>query len=227
MKKADVVIQAGHQGGYRNHGSGRVASGGTAGLTIPEQQLTPLVADGAAALLRARGVDVARVSAFYDDTYQCKLAIAVHFDGSGTPCASGASIGYPTGSPPGSNKPTADLWRQVYGKVWPFKWMRDNFTTNLSGYYGYRWTSTNIAELVLEFGEITCKEQNDWLVPRVQDGTLSRVLASFILQALGMPPLEDGSADQIAELKKQLAALKQELEKAQNKLHLIQEITKE
>jgi hypothetical protein len=45
--------------------------------------------------------------------------------------------------------------------------MPDNFTSNLRGYYGYAWTRTSIAELVIEFGEITCPEQNEWIKSRL------------------------------------------------------------
>ena len=184
----DVVIAAGHEGLWRNQGAtGKVRSYGTAGVPggPPERELTPLIADAATEALRAGGYQVVRENALYDREYACKLGIAVHLDGSGTPCKSGASIGYPEGQPPGSNKPAADSWREFYSKEWPYKWMNDNFTSNLRGYYGYRWTRTSDAELVFEMGELTCPEQHEWLVPRIRSGWLGRLLGHWIALRLG------------------------------------------
>lgn len=186
----DVVIAAGHEGGVRNSGAtGSTKTWGTAGIPggPAERDLTPLIADAATVALRDAGFTVERSSAFYRDKLKCKLAVAVHLDGSATRCASGASIGYPIGRPAGSNKPAADAWRDIYSTVWPFKWMPDNFTKNLSGYYGYAWTSTTDAELVLELGELTCPDQHAWLVPRIESGWLGKVVAHWIAQRLGDP----------------------------------------
>lgn len=170
---AQFLIQAGHEGGFRNSGTGKTASAGTAG----EQELTPIVANDAAARLKAAGYTVIRENAYYNKKYNVDLAVAVHFDGSGTPCASGASVGYPAGVPAGSNKPAVDTWKSIYTEYFPFKWMPDNFTAALRGYYGYAWTSTNIAEFLIEFGELTCPEQKAWLVKNTKNGMLGWILA--------------------------------------------------
>lgn len=179
---AQILIQAGHEGGKRNGGGSTdprnaKPTHGTPGTFTPEREMTPIVANVATAELRAGGFTVIREDAFYDKFYAVDLAVSLHFDGSSPSCASGASIGYPIGVPPGSNKPTADAWREIYSQYWPFKWMGDNFTGNLSGYYGYTFTSTSIAEILIEFGEITCKVQDDWLQPRVQ--WLGKLVAHF------------------------------------------------
>lgn len=185
---ADFLIQAGHQGKVRNSGDGTKPSHGTGGLPGPdddEYKLTPIVANKTCDILREAGYTVIREDAFFDQPYKVKVAVFLHFDGSGTPCASGASVGYPPGSPSGSNKPTADLWREVYKEVWPFKWRPDNFTSGLRGYYGYRWTNTEVAEFLVEFGELTCPEQNVWLVRHVRDGYLAKLLAYVLDRAVG------------------------------------------
>lgn len=213
---ADFLIQAGHQGGVRNQGAtGSTASWGTSG----EPTLTPQVADAAAEILRAAGYSVIREDAFYDKKYDIKVSVALHFDGSGTPCASGASIGYPPGVPVGSNKPVADLWRNAYYPYFPFKTMKDNFTTNLSGYYGYNWTNTEVAEFLIEFGELTCPEQREWLKARVEDKYLAKMVAHVLEKAIGgdkiphpgswmlapTPPPAPGYDD--SEIKAQIATL--------------------
>jgi hypothetical protein len=150
--------------------------------------MTPIVARGAQLWLENAGVSVIREDAYFDKRYEVELAVFLHFDGSGRPCASGASVGYPTGSPPGSNKPTADLWKDIYEPLWPYQWMPDNFTSNLSGYYGYGWTSTSVAEMLIEFGEISCPEQDAWLQPRVgataAESWLGALVAHFCSEAL-------------------------------------------
>lgn len=185
---ADFLIQAGHQGLYRNSGTGKVKSVGTSGLPEvgdEEYKLTPLVADEAARLLRAVGYSVIREDAFYDKKYFVKVAVAIHFDGAATPCASGTSIGYPEGYPVGSNKPTADLWRAAYHPHFPFKKMRDNFTSGLRGYYGYYWTRTSIAEFLIEMGELTCPEQNAWLRRMIDNNYLAHMVAHVLDKAVG------------------------------------------
>ena len=170
MSDAQILLQAGHQNGWRNDGSGRAPTYGAGGIARPEREMTPIVVGAAAQKLRDAGYSVITEDAYFDKVYEVELAVAIHFDGSGTPCASGASIGYPTGSPPGSNRPAADVWRDLYSEFWPFKWMNDNFTKNLEFYYGYSRTWTSTAELLIEWGEISCPDQDDWLQPRVGTG---------------------------------------------------------
>lgn len=192
---AQVLIQAGHEGGKRNSGTGSKPTYGAGGTTRPENEMTPIVADGAAAWLEHFGVSVIKENAFYDKRYSVELAVSLHFDGSGRPCASGASIGYPKGVPVGSNKPTANLWKDIYEQYWPYQWMPDNFTSNLSGYYGYAWTSTSVAELLIEFGEVSCPEQDAWLQPRVGETAgeswLGLQVAYFCSEALGLGVVPD------------------------------------
>jgi hypothetical protein len=155
---ADVLIQAGHEGRTR----------GATGAASPygsELAWTPVVADEATKQLEAAGYRVLRVGARLRGPYRVRLALFLHFDGSNPPGRSGASIGYddPT------DEPAAGLWRAFYGARWPFKWMPDNFTRNLRRYYGYRHTVTTDAELLLELGDLTSKEQALWMLERLQE----------------------------------------------------------
>lgn len=200
-----VLIQAGHEGGVRNSGSsGSAATSGTPGLSGPDDNeivLTPKVANRAVEVLsQFPQFEVIRENAFYDKVYQVDLALSLHFDGSGTPCSSGASVGYPTGSPPGSNKPTVDLWKSIYAQVWPWKWMKDNFTGNLSGYYGYSWTETSVAEMLIEFGELTCKDQNPWLVEHANNGYLGELVAYFVGRVFDVPVPHPDQEDPVTDV---------------------------
>lgn len=224
---ADVLLQAGHEGQVRNDGQGTAPSHGTRGKTRPEHEITPIVADSAAAVLESHGVSVIRVPALFPRKFTIRLGLALHFDGAGTPCSSGASVGYPPGVPVGSNKPTADLWKEIYSQHWPFAWMKDNFTKNLSGYYGYRRMSTEIAEMLIEFGEITCPEQDAWLQPRLE--WLGELVAHFAGRVLdvavpepapfGAPATDQPAVvavpdpwdDDIASLRLEIAEIRQQL----------------
>jgi hypothetical protein len=178
MRKADVFIQAGHEG--------RVT--GATGATGPlgdEIEWTPIVADEATRVLREAGVSVIREAAALEGVYDVKVAIFIHFDGANPADRTGASVGYndPT------DQPAAHAWKALYGKYWPFRWMPDNFTRNLSGYYGFSHTRTTDAEFVMELGEISCRAQAEWLSPRLQ--WLGQLIAHFLSQRLGQGNLPD------------------------------------
>lgn len=180
MAEANFLIQAGHEGLYRNQGSGKTPSHGTSGTPKDgdeEYKLTPIVANKVAELLEAVGYTVIREDAFYDRTYSVDVAVSLHFDGSATPCSSGTSLGYPPGTPQGSNKPAATLWKAAYWPYFPFRKMEDNFTAALRGFYGYSRTNTTKYEFLIEYGELTCPEQSEWLLNRIADNWLARVTA--------------------------------------------------
>lgn len=173
----DVLISAGHEG--RPQSCARFPKHHCNLGTPGERAWTPVVADEAARVLRAQGYSVAREPADFDGTYDVKAAVFIHFDGTATPCTSGASIGYHTAS----SQPAAQLWRSEYGKVFPFRFQPDNFTKNLSDYYGFRQVQASDGALVLELGELTCGSQKAWLEPRLQwEG---RFIASFVRQLIG------------------------------------------
>ncbi len=172
----DVLISAGHEG--RPESCARFPKHhcnlGTAG----EREWTPIVADVASGVLRGRGYTVAREPADFEGTYDVKAAIFIHFDGTERPCTSRASIGYHSDA----SKPAADLWRKQYGAVFPFGFEADNFTTNLSNYYGFRQVHATDGALVVELGELTCPAQKAWLAPRLQwEGEF---IADFLTQLL-------------------------------------------
>lgn len=173
MQVADVLIQAGHEG--RTTGST-----GTSSKWGAEIKWTPIIADETTRILREAGVSVIRKGAYLeDDTYQVKIAVFLHFDGSDSPCRSGASIGYKNPS----DRPAAAAWKALYSQYWPFKWMPDNFTPDLRNYYGYKYTTTSDAELLIEFGELTCEQQAIWLRDNLKG--IAYVLAHFISKRIG------------------------------------------
>jgi hypothetical protein len=169
---ANVLIQAGHEGR-------KVGATGAVGPLGKEIEWTPIVADAATERLRDAGFTVLRKSARLVGVDTVKIAIFIHFDGATPACGSKASIGFDDPS----DKPAADAWRALYSEFWPFGFQKDNFTKNLSGYYGFKHTSTSDAELVLELGEITCLKQAEWLKPRLK--WIGGLIAHFAAVRMG------------------------------------------
>lgn len=173
----DVLISAGHEGRPAScpHFPHHKCNLGAAG----ERSWTPIVADAAARVLREHGLSVARLPADFDGTYQVKAAVFIHFDGSAPPCESGASIGYHDAA----DAATAQAWRRLYSRYFPFRFQPDNFTTSLHDYYGFRQVDADDGSLVLELGEITCPAQHAWLASRLQwEGEL---IAYFLSRLAG------------------------------------------
>jgi len=170
---ANVYIQAGHEGRvFGNTGSVSVYG--------REMDWNTIVADEATRILRNAGVSVIRAAADRKRISVVQLAISIHFDGSKRACRTGASVGFNNASDKGAVR----AWKRIYSQVFPFKWMRDNFSKNLSQYYNYRYTQVSDAELVLELGEISCPEQARWLKPRLK--RLGGLVAYFAAQRIGV-----------------------------------------
>jgi len=166
-----VLIQAGHVGRVTGN-IGSIHNG------LVESEWNQRVAIRVEDILKKNGIITTRVGAKIPTT-NAKIAISIHFDGSNNHCATGASIGHDGSA---ASKALAKRWRAEYQKFFPFKWHRDNFTKNLSDYYGYSKVTTTKGFLVLELGEITCTEQTDWLEPRL--GEVAAKVAYFIIEEL-------------------------------------------
>jgi hypothetical protein len=182
---ADVLIQAGHEG--RPDCAVEPASLCNNTGAPGEIRWTPIVADVATKTLRAAGISVLRMPAYLVGPYRVKDAIFIHFDGAGTPCTSGPSVGYPAGTlakyGPHSAQ-AAQQWKQLYGAVVPFRFEADNFTPTLRDYYGYHRIFASDASLVIEGSEITCPAQHAWQASHLQyEG---RLIAYFISRRLGL-----------------------------------------
>ena len=166
-----VLIQEGHVGRTRGN-IGSIHNG------LVESKWNHIIGKRVESILKSKGIDVKRVGAKIPTT-NAYLAVAIHFDGSNRHCATGASIGH-NGSIGAMHM--AKNWHKMYGKYFPFKWHRDNFTENLSHYYGFSQVNTTKGFLVLELGELTCKKQTDWLKPRLT--TVADKIANFIIKEL-------------------------------------------
>ncbi|GAC1506619.1 MAG: hypothetical protein NVS1B14_11890 [Vulcanimicrobiaceae bacterium] len=181
--QADVLIGAGHEG--RPQSCARFPQHKCNLGTPGERELTPVVAEEATRILRAHGVSVARVPADFPGHYDVAAAAFIHFDGTEPACGSGASVGYHRAQ----DKPAADTWHALYARYFPFRFQPDNFTLNLSQYYGFRQVAARDSALVIELGELSCPAQRAWLVPRAKwDGAL---LAHFLSARIGKGKVPD------------------------------------
>lgn len=170
-KPVDVVIQAGHEGR---------TTGNTGAITTHYREVVwnTLVADEVVRQLKHYGItSIKRLPAKLPKIH-AKIAVAIHFDGAKRACHSGASIGYP-------NKHShafAQRWKKLYKTYFPYRWHPDNFTPNLSNYYGYYRIKAD-KFLLLELGEITCDTQTKWLKPRLKK--IAHLIAYSIATELG------------------------------------------
>ena len=59
------------------------------------------------------------------------------------------------------NEGAVQQWKTLYKSFWPFPetWHADNYTDDLRGYYGYRYTQTADAEFLIEFGDLQSERQ--------------------------------------------------------------------
>jgi hypothetical protein len=175
---ADVLVQAGHEG--RPDCNVEPASLCNNTGAPGEIAWTPVVADEATRVLRAHGITVLRMPAHLAGPYAVKDAVFLHFDGSATPCQSGASVGYPSVA---HSRAAADAWKALYAQYFRFGFQPDNFTLTLKGYYGYHHVRVSDAAFVIEGGEISCPRQHAWLAKRLRwEGDL---LAYFLARRLG------------------------------------------
>ena len=174
----DVVVQAGHEGRPASCATFHVAACnlGASSAAGREIDWTPVVADAAAAALRAAGLRVARRPADYAGHDVARAAVFLHFDGA-RPCASGASVGFP----PAEDRAVVEHWERRYRSWFPYRFVGENITTSESRYYGFRKVDAP-KKLLIEFGEISCPAQAAWLRPRLH--ALGTFLGRFLIEEL-------------------------------------------
>ena len=179
----DIVVQAGHENTPDDYTGGESEWG-------KEIEWTPIIANEAVRVLKAAGVRAKKIDASIktgNTGWVCKLAVFVHFDDPDDG-SSGPAVGYPQGM---GNEPAAIEWKTLYKQYWPFAdaWNPDNFTGDLAGYYGYRYTRTQDAELCLEIGDLSNQEQALWMKPRLV--WLGKLLAHFLSKRSGLGDVPD------------------------------------
>lgn len=187
----DIVIQPGHYG--RKTGA-TGASGKVAAKTISERALVAFVAGQAADQLRKKGHKVLLISA---DEYlrdnkstpawegiSAKNFIAIHADGSPTPCKTGPSLGYAEGTSPHAMHAIAVGMSQALGYSYA-DFLKDNFTAAEAKYYMFRHIKGDGLKGLLEIGEITCEADAKLMIENSE--LLAKNIAYSIDFLLSMP----------------------------------------
>lgn len=205
-----VVLQAGHctyDNMYSCKEKNTYRNTGTHGYGIREQDLTIIIANKTKQILLEHGIPSSKILVIgahkksFNKYKKSKIKhfISIHFDGSKRKCATGTSVGYPETYKTYSkkrrkyywvkynntreSKKFATSWKNFYSKIYPsdFKFMKDNFTESLKGYYMYSMTDAK-TDLLIEFAELTCRKSARW-VNKYRD-KLGDTLALFLLQEL-------------------------------------------
>jgi hypothetical protein len=175
----DVVIQAGHEGRPASCAPNHVHACNIGASNARDREIawTPIVADAATATLRAAGLRVARRPADYPQHDTARVYVAMHFDGSDPPCASGSSVGFPATTP----HAFIAAWERLYRPTVPFRFVGENISTNEEHYYGFHKVDAP-RKMLIEYGEITCPAQAAWLRPRLH--ALGVLTARFVMAQL-------------------------------------------
>ncbi|MDB5029182.1 MAG: hypothetical protein JWO66_2871 [Candidatus Eremiobacteraeota bacterium] len=174
--EGDILVQAGHEGRPESCAPHHVKACnlGTGGGGLRERDWTATVADRATRVLREHGYTVIRRPADYEPHDTVRAAVFLHFDGA-TPCASGASVGFPDTT----SRAFVDSWEKSYRAWFPYRFVGENFTKNESQYYGFRKVDAP-EKMLIEFGEMTCPPQLAWMTPRLTE--MGDRLAAFLME---------------------------------------------
>jgi len=152
--KLDVIVQMGHIG--RTKGAT-----GTKG----EQAFNKALGDEMKALLSVTGLKFRIMGA--DDWSKpgpdkATIFLSLHGDGSTNPSARGFSFGFK----PGSNEVFKETLAKSYKELTGFTRRKDNYTTGLAKYYGWKHLDCKYCNL-LEHGFLSNKIERDWLISHI------------------------------------------------------------
>jgi hypothetical protein len=174
-KLYDLVLQPGH---YPR----TVGVTGGQGKYVSEQEIAARVVDQLSIESKKRGLSVAVIPADdFSKPLQAKIFLALHTDASNFPCSVGPSLGYSSDGDAVGMHGIAVALALTLG-IDPEKFMRDNYTANLRGYYAFKSLITKQFKGLLEMSELTCPAQEDILLSRAD--LLAKNLAIAIVFAL-------------------------------------------
>jgi hypothetical protein len=175
-----VLVQAGHKSPRQ---PGLESATGTGG----EIELVSAIQERLVGLLRAdeRFEPVPVPGKIDDGIPGIDAAIFLHADGSNNQSADHYSFGFPTFS---VNKTFADLIGQEFERIGhPGERGRDNNTTDMARYYGYRHVDTAGPEVLVEHGFLTNPPQRAWLFGHVKELAKAEYVALLRFFGFGVP----------------------------------------
>jgi N-acetylmuramoyl-L-alanine amidase len=155
-KPLDIIIQLGHVG----RTTGATGAKG-------EQEFNKKVGAEMDKLLKNSNVKYRIMGA--DDWLKPKpnkalIFLALHADGSTNPSARGFSMGFKKDS----NEVFKELLAKNYAKLSGLKRRKDNYTTGMAKYYGWKNIDCKYTALI-EAGFMTNQTEHDWLVTHIKE----------------------------------------------------------
>lgn len=171
----DVVLQPGHF--WRTSGAT-----GSQGAHIAERSLAAFLVQRIASSLEEDGYDVIVIPADgYPRPLDTQIFLAIHADGSDTPCASAPSMGYDDPSDALGVHAVGFALATALGYSYD-EFMDDGFTKALREYYAFPHMRTTKFEGVLEVGELSCPEEEELLITSAEliAGNIARMLAGIV-----------------------------------------------
>lgn len=179
-KTYDLILQIGHF-------PRKTGKTGGEGRYINEQQIAAFVAVGMVQKLAKLKVDGKSISVLlipaddYNPGLKTKVFLSLHTDSSQTGCSVGPSVGYEANKDRKGMHGIALALAITLG-IDAEKFMQDNYTRNLSGYYAYRTINAEYFKGLLEMSELSCQTQEDNLLGNA--ALLSANLATAVQFAL-------------------------------------------
>lgn len=175
----DVILQPGHYLRPPEPGNR-----GTTGHRVSERALVAYTVGPIAQALRAQGLKVLVIPA--DPKIQGNLTaaafLAVHADGSSTPCHGKLSLGYSASTSPMAMHAIGWAMAQSFGAKYT-DFFPDNVTVNESNYYMFRRLNGSALTGILEIGELTCPGTEEKLI--ANSAEISANLARALLFVVG------------------------------------------
>lgn len=155
----DVILQPGHYG--RTKGAT-----GASGSLLSEQDIVAYLVRSVAARLRSANYNVIVVPADNVVARDAKIFLAVHAEGSTTPCSAGPSLAYKAGTSPYAMHAIGLGISSAMGYSYS-TFRADGYTKNSAQYYMY--SQVNAARLtgLLEIGEITCPSTEEKMITNI------------------------------------------------------------
>lgn len=158
-KTYDIVLQVGHF-------PRKTGKTGGSGNFVTEQQVAALVASMIYQQLVASGINAVIVGADGNPQLSSSVFLSFHTDSSANQCAVGPSIGYDDTKDAENMKYIAAALAMSLGyKLDDF--MKDNYTSNLRHYYGYKLADVSKFEGLLEMAELSCPSQEENLLGNI------------------------------------------------------------
>ena len=108
--------------------------------------------------------------------------VSLHCDGSTDKTRRGWGVGYPAGA---VNRSLATGIAAELVKIHPSKRLPDNYTTNMSGYYGWSRVPTPGPEVLVEHGFVSNPAERQWIHDEADK--IARCYYAAFLKAFGMP----------------------------------------